>query len=211
MRITESKFITSFASPDKYVEYSQGVEIPEICVVGRSNVGKSTFINTFASRSKLAKTSSTPGRTRLINVFDFNNGLFRLVDLPGYGYAQAGKQTKQEWGNLIEGYLQRSRLLKHTFVLVDARHEPTKLDLLMVEYLYYYRMPFTVIATKCDKLSRAQVNKSLQVIATTLKMGKDNIIATDMTGTGRDKVCAHIEKILATPMSCESDDEVDEE
>lgn len=209
MRITDAKFITSFASPDKYVEYAQSVEIPEICVVGRSNVGKSTFINMFSSRSKLAKTSSTPGRTRLINVFDFNNGLFRLVDLPGYGYAQAGKQTKEEWGNLIEGYLQRSRLLKHTFVLVDVRHEPSKLDVLMVEYLYYYRMPFTVIATKCDKLSRAQVNKSLQVIATTLKMGKDNIIATAFDGTGREKVAERIEKILATPVATDEDIEDD--
>ena len=139
MRITDAKFITSFASHEKYAEYAQSINIPEICVVGRSNVGKSTFINMFASRSKLAKTSSTPGRTRLINVFDFNDGLFRLIDLPGYGYAQAGKQTKQEWGSLIEGYLQRSHLLRHTFVLVDIRHEPSKLDVLMTEYhLLYY-------------------------------------------------------------------------
>ena len=210
MRITDAKFITSFASHEKYAEYAQSINIPEICVVGRSNVGKSTFINMFASRSKLAKTSSTPGRTRLINVFDFNDGLFRLIDLPGYGYAQAGKQTKQEWGSLIEGYLQRSHLLRHTFVLVDIRHEPSKLDVLMTEYLYYYRMPFTVIATKCDKLSRAQVNKSIQVIATTLKMGKDNIIATSMDGLGRDAVSAHIEKILSAPIVSDLDEEIEE-
>ncbi len=196
MKIQNAKFITSFASRDKYLEYGATCSIPEICVVGRSNVGKSTFINTFSSRSKLAKTSSTPGRTRLINVFDFNDGLFRLIDLPGYGFAQAGKQQKQAWGGLIEGYLQGSKNLCHTLVLVDARHEPTKLDVTMTEYLYYYQMPFTVIATKCDKISKAEVGRSVQRIATTLKIGKDNIIATSVEGLGRDKVATRIEEIL---------------
>ncbi len=196
MKIQNAKFITSFASRDKYLEYAATCPIPEICVVGRSNVGKSTFINTFSSRSKLAKTSSTPGRTRLINVFDFNDGLFRLIDLPGYGFAQAGKQQQKEWGGLIEGYLQGSKNLCHTLVLVDARHEPTKLDVVMTEYLYYYQMPFTVIATKCDKISRAEVGRSVQRIATTLKIGKDNIIATSAEGLGREKVADRIEEIL---------------
>ena len=178
------------------MEFTATSSVPEVCVVGRSNVGKSTFINTFAGRAKLAKTSSTPGRTRLVNLFEFNDGQFRLVDLPGYGYAQAGKQTREEWGNLIEGYLLRSQQLKHTFVLVDCRHEPTKLDVMMTEYLYYYRMPFTVLATKCDKISKAERARNVQTIATKLKIGKDNIIAVSINGDGKDAVLAKIEEIL---------------
>ena len=116
--------------------------------------------------------------------------------MPGYGFAQAGKQQQKEWGGLIEGYLQGSKNLCHTLVLVDARHEPTKLDVVMTEYLYYYQMPFTVIATKCDKISRAEVGRSVQRIATTLKIGKDNIIATSAEGLGREKVADRIEEIL---------------
>ncbi len=206
MQIKNSQFITSFAQANKYSEYAEGCKIPEICVVGRSNVGKSTFINMLASRSKLAKTSSTPGRTRLVNIFDFNQGEFRLVDLPGYGYAQAGKKIKEEWGALIEGYLQCSANLRHTFVLVDSRHAPTELDKRMVEYLYYYTMPFTVIATKCDKLSKAEMGRNIQTIATTLKIGRDNIIPVSVAGYGREKVCARIESVLAQPQIYESEE-----
>ncbi len=196
MIIKKAAFITSFASAEKYVEYASGVYFPEICVAGRSNVGKSTFINMLAGQKKLAKTSSTPGRTRLVNVFDFNDGEFRLVDLPGYGYALASKAERAEWGGLIEGYLQRSPHLRHTLVLVDSRHAPQKTDVEMTEYLYYYRMPFTVIATKCDKLSRAEIAKSVQTIATTLKIGRDNVIPVAQDGFGKDKVLQRIEEIL---------------
>lgn len=207
MQIKQSQFITSFADAGKYVEYAFGNDIPEICVVGRSNVGKSTFINMLASRSKLAKTSSTPGRTRLVNIFDFNQGEFRLVDLPGYGYAQAGKKVKEEWGSLIEGYLQSSRLLRHTLVLVDSRHAPTELDKRMTEYLYYYRMPFTVLATKCDKLSKAEIARSVQTVATTLKLGRDDIIPVSQSGYGKDKVLARIEDVLSRSRDIELDEQ----
>ena len=198
MKIINAKFVTSFADCGKYLEFSAINPLSEVCVVGRSNVGKSTFINMMASRTKLAKTSSTPGRTRLVNLFDFDcdNAQFRLVDLPGYGYAQASKSTRQDWGELIEGYLLRSNQLKHTFVLVDSRHEPTALDVAMTEYLYYYRMPFTVIATKCDKISKAERARNIQAIATKLKIGRDNIIPVAITGDGRDRVCAKIEEII---------------
>lgn len=199
MKITEAKFITSYANADKYVEDSASFRSPEICVVGRSNVGKSSFINMLSGKPKLAKTSSTPGRTRLVNLFEFNAGEFMLVDLPGYGYAQASKSEKKEWGALMEGYLQRSALLRHTLVLVDSRHEPTELDLLMVKYLYYYRMPFTVIATKCDKISKAERGRSVQRIATKLGIGRDDVIMTASDGTGKEKVLEKLEKILAEP------------
>lgn len=199
MKITEAKFITSYANADKYVGDSASFRSPEICVVGRSNVGKSSFINMLSGKPKLAKTSSTPGRTRLVNLFEFNAGEFMLVDLPGYGYAQASKSEKKEWGALMEGYLQRSALLRHTLVLVDSRHEPTELDLLMVKYLYYYRMPFTVIATKCDKISKAERGRSVQRIATKLGIGRDDVIMTALDGTGKEKVLEKLEKILAEP------------
>ncbi len=197
MQIKNAKFVTSFADVTKYLEYAV-CRVPEICVVGRSNVGKSTFINTLASQGKLAKTSSTPGRTRLVNIFDFNDAYFRLVDLPGYGYALASKHERADWGELIEGYLLRSPNLAHTFVLVDSRHKPTKQDEEMVQYLYYYRMPFTVLATKCDKLSRAELNRSITEIAATLKMGKDNVIPIAVGGVGMPQVKARIESVIET-------------
>lgn len=197
MKITKAEFVTSFADASKYREYAATCFIPEICVVGRSNVGKSTFVNMLAGRQKLAKTSSTPGRTRLINVFDFNEGEFRLVDLPGYGYAKASKSQRDEWGDLMEGYLLSGRNLKHTLVLVDGRHEPTRLDCMMTEYLYYYRMPFTVVATKCDKLSSAERGRNIMKISTALKIGRDDIIPVDMNAFGKDKICQKIESMLA--------------
>ena len=197
MIIKNARFVTGFAVVDKYTEYASDCSLPEICVAGRSNVGKSTFINMLAGQSKLARTSSTPGRTRLINIFDFNNGMFRLADLPGYGYALASKSDREDWGALMEGYLQYSPNLRHTLLLVDSRHLPTRQDEEMTEYLYYYRMPFTVIATKCDKLKKSALSRNISDIASALKIGRDNIIAVDASGTGRDSVLNKIESILS--------------
>ena len=197
MIIKNARFVTGFAAVDKYTEYASDCSLPEICVAGRSNVGKSTFINMLAGQSKLARTSSTPGRTRLINIFDFNNGMFRLADLPGYGYALASKSDREDWGALMEGYLQYSPNLRHTLLLVDSRHLPTRQDEEMTEYLYYYRMPFTVVATKCDKLKKSALSRNISDIASALKIGRDNIIAVDASGTGRDAVLNKIESILS--------------
>ena len=197
MIIKNARFVTGFAAVDKYTEYASDCSLPEICVAGRSNVGQSTFINMLAGQSKLARTSSTPGRTRLINIFDFNNGMFRLADLPGYGYALASKSDREDWGALMEGYLQYSPNLRHTLLLVDSRHLPTRQDEEMTEYLYYYRMPFTVIATKCDKLKKSALSRNISDIASALKIGRDNIIAVDASGTGRDAVLNKIESILS--------------
>ena len=197
MIIKNARFVTGFAAVDKYTEYASDCSLPEICVAGRSNVGKSTFINMLAGQSKLARTSSTPGRTRLINIFDFNNGMFRLADLPGYSYALASKSDREDWGALMEGYLQYSPNLRHTLLLVDSRHLPTRQDEEMTEYLYYYRMPFTVIATKCDKLKKSALSRNISDIASALKIGRDNIIAVDASGTGRDSVLNKIESILS--------------
>ncbi|KAI4453863.1 atp dependent lon protease family member [Holotrichia oblita] len=180
-KIKKAEFVTSIAAISVYKNKSEEYRCDEICVAGRSNVGKSSFINMIANR-KIAKTSSTPGRTRLLNLFSFNDDAFMLVDLPGYGYAKASKADKDKWGGLIEEYFSESKKLKHVFALVDIRHEPSVLDKQMIMYLYDTGISFTVIATKCDKLSKAQQSRNIQMIATSLKIGKDNIIPISVIG-----------------------------
>lgn len=193
MKIHSAEFITSIATLPKYVEAAQAYSCAEICVVGRSNVGKSTFINCLTGRKKLAKASVTPGRTRLINLFDLNRGELVLADLPGYGYAAAPKEERARWAQLIEGYLRASQKLRRVFALVDIRHEPTALDKQMLQYLYAYKLPFTVVATKADKLSRAQIGKAVQCVCTALAVGRDDVIVFSGT-TGQGK--ADIEAVL---------------
>lgn len=198
MKIVSAEFMTSIASPDKYGEVSLRYDCPEVCVVGRSNVGKSTFINRVTGRKKLAKASVTPGRTRLVNLFDLNRGALVLVDLPGYGYAAASKSEKSGWSKLIEGYLHTSKKLKHVFALVDIRHEPSVLDKQMLQYLYAYGLPFTVVATKADKLSKAQIGRAVQTVATALTLGRDDVVVfSGVTGEGKEKIEALFDTIAA--------------
>lgn len=197
MLIKSAKFIKSHASSATYAKDLAENSLPEICVVGRSNVGKSSFINTVSGVGSLARTSSTPGRTRLINLFDINNGEFTLVDLPGYGFAKASKGERDAWDRLIGGYFESSENLKHVFVLVDIRIPPTALDKQMLGYLYHFGIPFSVIATKTDKLSKAQASRARQVVATELKIGKDNIILfSSQTKQGKDEVLNRLSQIL---------------
>ncbi len=206
MIIKKARFVTSISLASKYGAAVEGLPGSEICVVGRSNVGKSSFINFLARQNKLAKTSSTPGRTRLINLFSFNDGEFTLVDLPGYGYAAASKSEKYKWDTLIGGYLENSRKLVRALVLVDCRREPSVLDRQMVDYLYSYGIPFSVIDTKADKLTRNQLFGSIQKIATALAVGRDNIIAVSaVSGKGRDEVLAHLEEVLRSASETENE------
>ncbi len=198
MKIQSAEFITSIASYAKYKEVSCLYDCPEICVVGRSNVGKSTFINCITGRKKLAKASVTPGRTRLINLFDLNKKTLVLADLPGYGYAAAPKAEKTKWAELIESYLSGSEKLKRVFALVDIRHEPTALDKQMLKYLYAYNLPFTVVATKSDKLSKSRIAKSVQTISASLAVGRDDIIAfSGLTGNGKEKIESELDSVIA--------------
>ncbi len=171
MQIKQAKFVVSQSDFRKCQDYG----IPEIAIAGRSNVGKSSFINMLANINKLAKTSSTPGRTRLLNYFEINNGQFMLVDLPGYGFAKVDNNEKSKWDEMIGGYLTSSKNLVCVFVLIDIRHEPTALDKQMIAFLHHNNIPFVVIATKSDKLSRSGIMKQKQIIANCLSMGKDNI------------------------------------
>ena len=163
---------------------------------GRMNSGKSSLINSLTRHSKLARTSSEPGKTRLINYYSINDEVL-LVDLPGYGFARAPKSEQEKWSQMIEGYLTGSQQLKHVFHLVDIRHAPTKEDQMMTEYLRHYDIPFTVIATKADKLSKAQRGRSIPVICRTLVVQPWEIITySSEDGTGRDALLALIGGIV---------------
>lgn len=190
MKITNAEFITSAANKEQFIKSDK----PVIAVCGKSNVGKSSFINMLAGRKKLAKVSKDPGRTRLVNYFDF--GEFILADLPGYGFARVSKQEKEKWGRLLETFFAEKRA-DHVFALCDIRHDPTADDLQMVEYLYYNLIPFTVIATKADKLSRAQIGRCVQNIATAFKCGAGDVLATSSeTRQGLDKVHLQIQTVI---------------
>ena len=191
--IKKAEFVTSVGDI-KQIKVSFPIEI---AVVGKSNVGKSSFINFLCNNSKLAKTSKEPGRTRLLNYFKINGGEFYLVDLPGYGYAKVSDAEKKKWGKLIESYLQATDGFKHVFMLVDIRHDPTKDDMMMFRYLYYYNVPFTIIATKADKLSRAQAFKRKKEIADFIGVGVENVyMCSSLNKTGAEEIFKRIRQIL---------------
>ena len=193
MKIKEATFITSVASADKFYKTDK----PIVAVAGKSNVGKSSLINMLANRKKLAKTSVTPGRTRLINYFDF--GEFVLADLPGYGFAKVSKEEKKKWGALLETFLATQKLAL-LLSLVDIRHEPTADDKMMINYLYHYAVPFSIVATKADKLPKTKVKPRKQELATQLKVGVMDITATSAeTGFGKDELLSIIEKAITLP------------
>lgn len=179
-KIKNAKFIKSVADAKAY----DGFSLPEIAVVGRSNVGKSSFINLLANNKKLAKTSSTPGRTRLINFFEFEmkddsvEKKLMLVDLPGYGYAKANHGEQNRWKTMIEGYFEKTNNLKSVVLLVDIRHEPTIQDLQMFDYLFKMNIDITVVATKADKVSKAEANRNKLKIASVFKIGAGNVFVT---------------------------------
>ncbi|MBE7088947.1 MAG: YihA family ribosome biogenesis GTP-binding protein [Clostridiales bacterium] len=207
LRITNATFITSAACADQFITS----EKPIIAVCGKSNVGKSSFINMLANQKKLAKVSQAPGRTRLVNYFDF--GEFILADLPGYGYAKVSKEEKAKWAKTLDAFFAQKNKITHVFSLCDIRHDPTADDRQMLEYLYYHIIPFTIVATKADKLSRSQQQKSLKNIAAIYKCGTENIIATSsQTRFGLDAVLQKIEAVISVSADeQEFDDEEDGE
>lgn len=190
MKIRTVSFLKSSTTPDDF----NGAK--EIAFVGRSNVGKSSLIN-YLTNSKIAKSSKTPGRTRLINYFSVNNGEVIFVDLPGYGFSLAGKKETASWGNMIEGYLKDSKNLVNILFLLDIRLKPSADDIQMMNYMVYYNIPFTIVATKADKLSRAQAERAKREIATALKVGNDNIfLVSSDKRTGADELLSRIDQFL---------------
>jgi len=181
MEIKNVKFVTSVADSRKMIIDDKC----QVAFVGRSNVGKSSLINMLLKHNKLAKTSSTPGRTRLINYFQANDDVY-FVDLPGYGYAKASKSEVDGWQSMIEPYLIENEQLKCVCMLVDSRYEPTVQDKQMLKFLNYYQIPFIIIATKCDKFGKSQVKPQMVKIANFLGVGKDNVFpSSGDTGYGR--------------------------
>jgi GTP-binding protein len=179
--IKNAEFITSIGLGGAYPE-----RMPcEIAIVGKSNVGKSSLINSVCNNNKLAKTSQTPGKTRLINFFRVNNGRFYIVDLPGYGFARASKQEQGKWGELIEAYLKSGRV-NHIFLLLDIRHLPTMQDKQMFAWIIYYGVPFTIVMTKADKLPRSKRVASAEAAVKALGAPSGPLIfsAEDKQGLG---------------------------
>jgi GTP-binding protein len=173
--------------------------LPEIAFAGRSNVGKSSLLNTLLRRKALARVSNTPGRTRQINFFSVNKQ-FVLADLPGYGYAKISKERKAEWRPLIEGYLKSSALLAGVVLLLDVRHDPSPDDMQMLDFLADVGVPTIVVATKTDKLGAVVVAEKLKTLADTLGLDPEQLVAfSSRTGDGRDTLAIALNELLEQP------------
>ncbi len=189
--IKNATFITSAAKKEQFITPDK----PMIAVCGKSNVGKSSFINMLANQKKLAKTSSEPGRTRLVNYFDF--GEFILADLPGYGFARVSKTEKEKWAKTLDHFFQDKGKLAHVLMLVDARHDPTADDMQMIEFLHYHTIPFTVVMTKADKLSKMKLKEHIKAIAADLYLAPANMLATSAeTGYGKAEVLTKLRAVI---------------
>ena len=184
MIIKNAEYVTSIVSKKLF----EG-NAPEIAIAGRSNVGKSSFINMLTNRKKMARSSSEPGRTRMLNYFSLNDGECFLVDLPGYGYAKVTDKERDSWKGLIEYYLQESKNLRFVFLIVDIRHDPSELDLQLASYLDYYSIPYLLVATKADKLSKEGRKKALSVVAKGFQKEPEQLlVVSSLTGIGREEV-----------------------
>ncbi len=192
MEIKNAKFITSAATEAQFLHS----EKPVIAVCVKSNSGKSTLINLLANRKGLAKTGSSPGRTRLVNYFDF--GEFILADLPGYGYAAVSKGEKEKWAKTLDAFFACKEEIAHVFVLSDIRRDPSEDDLQMLSFLNYHILPFTVVATKSDKLSRMRRKERVRKLAQSFGLGEGNVIAVSgLSGEGKEELVAKIGAVLS--------------
>ncbi len=190
--------ITSVELPSVAVRQSQypNDSLPEFLVVGRSNVGKSSFVNVLINRKNFARVSSKPGKTQTLNFYLVNKD-FYIVDVPGYGYASTDKLKQMKFGKMIEDYLENRKCLKEVFMLVDSRHKPSEDDVLMYNFLKYYKLKVKVIATKMDKISVNQKEKQKKVIMETLSIVEDELILfSSITKDGKKEVQSTIEKYL---------------
>jgi GTP-binding protein len=185
MKVTSTEFLKSATEPSQYPEES----IPEIAFAGRSNVGKSSLINSLLNRKRLARTSTVPGKTRLINFFKINDRLC-FVDLPGYGYAKVPLSVKKTWGPMVERYLKERKNLRLVILILDIRREPSADDLALVDWLQHYNVNFLYVLTKVDKLSKNQVTVRYRKIMEHLKPTHDEnvILFSSKTGYGKDNV-----------------------
>ena len=203
MQVKRADFITSMKEYGDYA--TKGC--PEVAFAGKSNVGKSSMINKLTNRGKLARTSATPGKTRLINVFQINQEI-NFIDLPGYGFAKVSKTEKESWGRMMQNYFATTEDLCHVFHLVDIRHEPTTEDKEMNLFLRQSGIPFTVIATKADKISRGARMKHIAPICRALAVQPWQVIPfSSEDGTGRDDILNKIEEVCYAEVEVEEDEQ----
>ena len=192
MIIKSAEFVKSAVKPEQY----PAAVLPEIAFTGRSNVGKSSLINTLVNRKRLVKTSATPGRTQLINFFLINK-TFSFVDLPGFGYAKVPDSVRRKWGPMIETYLSTRKTLKGVVLIMDVRRIPGIQELNFIEWLYYYNIPSMLILTKADKLSKTKQLKQQVTIAKALSVDKDDLILfSAKSRLGKDAVWEAIEALI---------------
>ena len=192
MKITSAELKIMATRRSQYPEDMKS----EFLLVGRSNVGKSSFINTILGRKNLARTSSHPGKTQTLNFYEVNKD-FYLIDVPGYGYAEVSKKRREKFGKMIEEYLETRKQLKRVFMIVDFRHKPTEDDVLMYNFLKYYNLPVTIVATKADKIGASKKDKCKKQITDTLDLvvGDDLVIFSSITKEGKDKIIKIIEDL----------------
>lgn len=193
MKVVSSDIVISAVSPAQYPEG----DLPEFALAGRSNVGKSSFINKMLNRKGLARISSKPGKTQTLNFYLINE-ILHFVDVPGYGYAKVSKKEREAWGKMIETYFTTRELLKAVLLIVDLRHPPTKDDVMMYDFLKHYEIPCIVIATKADKISKSKWQKHLRVTKEGLDLDPNDsiILFSSETGHGKDEAWSAIKQYM---------------
>ncbi|SHG38153.1 ribosome biogenesis GTP-binding protein YihA/YsxC [Ornithinibacillus halophilus] len=182
MKVTNAEIVISAVSQKQY----PNDQLPEIALAGRSNVGKSSFINKLINRKNLARTSSKPGKTQTLNFYKINEA-FYFVDVPGYGYAKVSKKEREKWGVMMEEYFQTRETLKAVFLITDVRHEPTRDDIQMYDFLKHFDLPVVVVATKLDKIPKTKRAKHLKRTIQTLQVESDDIVLPFSSETGEGK------------------------
>ncbi|MBO9130523.1 ribosome biogenesis GTP-binding protein YihA/YsxC [Bacillus sp. 165] len=184
MNVTKAEIVISAVKPAQYPEGG----LPEIALAGRSNVGKSSFINKMLHRKSLARISSKPGKTQTLNFYVINDEM-HFVDVPGYGYAKVSKKEREAWGKMIETYFTSREQLKAAVLLVDLRHPPTNDDVMMYEFLKHYDVPVIIVATKADKIPKGKWQKHLKVVKETLDIEKEDtlVLFSSETGMGKEE------------------------
>lgn len=194
MKVNHAEFTISAVEPKQY----PAENLPEIALAGRSNVGKSSFINKMINRKALARTSSKPGKTQTLNYYYINN-FFYFVDVPGYGYAKVSKTEREAWGKMMETYFSQREPLRATILVVDIRHKPSNDDVMMYDFLKHYQIPVIIIATKLDKIKKGQVSKQVNLVKQTLGVepGDQVIPFSSETAQGKDTAWQVIQSYLA--------------
>lgn len=194
MNVTDAQLVISAVSKKQY----PNEPLPEIALAGRSNVGKSSFINRMIQRKSLARTSSKPGKTQTLNFYKINNELF-FVDVPGYGYAKVSKSEREKWGRMMEEYFTQRETLRATVLLIDMRHPPTEDDMIMYDFLKHYEIPVIVVCTKLDKVNRSKRQKHLKIIKEDLDLHPDDPIIpfSSETGEGKDEAWKALMKFIS--------------